>query len=302
MCMGGGHPSSGPNHMLQTDPTTGYQYYTEEGVPLEYAVRGANTVAQYQTMANQDLSDKQIAAQKEISDKQDAFNRQQLADQEAQQAAQQKAAQEQADRQTAYDTGRAQNLAAGSQAVNDAFKQFNDDYFNKYASDYMKQVGDQVSYQKDQATKTTGYDMARAGLADSQAHVNQLGLLEETAGRTLADETQLAQNQANTLKTNILNTKTGLLDQVQASESIGSPIAGSTMDDVNAALQTQRSSISGISSSANDAVAATSGVPQVSTLGNIFASALSGVGSYGSGVQANNTLKAAGLKPTSPFG
>jgi hypothetical protein len=285
MCMGGGG-NSGPNYTNVTD-AAGNSYRVEQGVPGDYAARGATTVAQYQTMASQDLSDRQIASQKDIADQQDAFNRQQLAAQQAQEDLAKKQAQEQADRQSAYDTGRSKNLAEGTQAINDAFAQFGDEYFNKYAHDYMSQVGDQVNYQKDLATRGTTFDMARAGLIDSQAHANQLGLIEETAGRTLADKTAEAQGAANALRTNVGNEKTSLLGQLTNTSSLGSPIAGNTMDDVNAAIQTQKSAISGIGANANDIVAGTQGVPQVSTLGNIFSGILQGAGSYTSGATAN---------------
>jgi hypothetical protein len=271
------------------DPA-GNWHYAEEGIPGDYLARGATSVSQYQTMASQDLSDKQIAAQKEIADKQNAFNQQQFDYQQQQQALAQKQADDAAARQSAYDTGRSQNLAEGTKQINDAFAQFSDSYFNKYASDYMSQAGDQVGYQKDLATKRNAFDMARSGLTESQANANQLGLIEETAGRTLADETKTAQSEANTLRTNVAGEKNALLGQVQSSESLGSPIAGNTMDDVNQALQTQKSAISGISGNANDLVASTSGVPQVSTLGDIFGGVLGSTGSYLGGVQANTAL------------
>lgn len=304
MCMGGGG-SSGPAHSTLTDPATGQTYNVEQGVPLDYAVRGATTVAQYQTMASQDTSDQQIAAQKQIAAQQDAFNQQQLQDQKDQEALAAKQAQDQADRQTAYDTGRAQNLAEGTQQINDAFGQFNDAYFNKYAQDYMSKVGDQVDYQKDLATKATSFDMARQGLTDSQAHVNQLGLLDETAGRTLADQTAQAQTQANSLRDSVTGAKNNLMSQLQASETLSSPIAGNTMDDVNSALQTQKSAISGLGSNANDIVSSTSAVPQVSTLGDIFSGVIGTGGSYVGGVQANTALNryyaGAGMGGSNPF-
>jgi hypothetical protein len=166
----------------------------------------------------------------------------------------------------------------------------------------MSQVGDQVNYQKDLATRGTTFDMARAGLTQSQAHANQLGLIDETAGRTMADETSQAQGAANTLRTNVGNEKTSLLGQLTNTSSIGSPIAGNTMDDVNAAIQTQKSAVSGIGANANDIVAGTQGVPQVSTLGNIFSGILQGAGSYASGASANYMLNRGGLSGTSSSG
>jgi hypothetical protein len=291
--MGGGG-KSGPSYGMFADPA-GNWHYAEEGIPGEYLARGATSVSQYQTMASQDLSDKQIAAQKEIADKQDAFNQQQLDYQKQQQDLAAKQAQEQADRQSAYDTGRSQNLAEGTKAINDAFAQFNDSYFNKYAQDYMSQAGDQVGYQKDLATKQNTFDMARSGLTESQANANQLGLIEETAGRTLADQTKNAQAGENALRTDVANNKTNLLGQLTSTQSIGSPIAGNTLDDVNAAIQTQKTAISGIDANANNIVAATSGVPQVSTLGNIFSGIVQGGGSYLGGVQSANVRAGGGM-------
>ena len=196
-------------------------------MPGDYAVRGANTVSQYQTMAQQDLTDKQTAAQQKIADQQQQFNQQQfdyqkqLADQQQQQV---DAA---AQRQTEYDTGRASLLGQGTQQINDAFASFTPDYFNQYASDYMAKVSDQVNQQKVEAQKQIGFGLARQGISDSQASANQQGLLEETEGRTLADETANAQNQANQLRTNVANAKQNLLGQVTNAESIGSPIAAS---------------------------------------------------------------------------
>ena len=279
--------SSVSNQLFQ-DPTTGIysSYYTEVGVPMDYAKRGATTVAQYQQMASQDLSDKQIAAQQKIADQQQAFNQQQADAQKAQYDQQQQQVQEQADRQTTYDTGRAANLATGTQAVNDAFSKFSPDYFNKYAQDYMSKAQDDISYQQQQSEKALQFALARQGITSSQAGVNQEGLIQETAGRATAQQTANAQSAEAQLEGNVSQAKQNLLGQVTASESIGSPIAGSSVNDVNAALNTQRSAVSGIASNAGDTVASLNGVPTVSPLANIFSGILGSTGSYLSGTNA----------------
>jgi hypothetical protein len=270
------------------DPQTGQAqyYYTEVGVPGEYAARGAQTVTQYQTMASQDLSDKQIKAQQDIAQQQQEFNQQMADAQKAQYDQQQQQAQDQAARQSEYDTGRAQALSTGTDQINQAFAKFSPDYFNQYAKDYMAKAQDDITYQQNQAQKDLAFSLARQGISNSQAGVNQTGLIQETAGRAAAVQTQNAQEQANALRSNVAGAKQNLLGQVTASESIGSPIAGSTEQDVNAALNTQRSAISGITANAGDVVASTSGVPSVSPLANIFSGVLGGAGSFLSGSQA----------------
>ena len=312
MCIGGGGGggSSGPQMVTvaknidsigNTVPVS-----VEAGIPQDYINRGATTVAQYQTMASQDLSDKQIAAQQQIADQQQTFNQQQADSQKAQYDQQVQQAQDQATRQSEYDTGRSNLLAQGTQQVNDAFSQFSPDYFNQYAKDYMSKAQDDITYQQNIAEKNLGFQLARQGISSSQAGVNQQGLIDESSGRATAEQTANAQAAENTLQGNVAAAKQNLLGQVTSSESIGSPIAGSTEQDVNAALNTQKSAISGVTSQAGDVTSSLAGVPTVSPLSNIFANVLGSAGSYLGGLQANTALgayKAAasgGLAGTSP--
>jgi len=308
--MSGGHSGSSNSPQMRiaswTDPDgQTYQRFVEAGVPDGYAQQGITTVAEYQTRASQDLSDKQIAAQQKIADQQQAFNQQQADQQKAQYDQQIKQAQDQATRQSEYDTGRANLLGQGTQQVNDAFSKFSPDYFNQYAKDYMSKAQDDISYQRDIAQKNLGFQLARQGISSSQAGVNQEGLIDENAGRATALQTANAQSAENTLQGNVAAAKQNLLGQVTSSESIGSPIAGSSEQDVNAALNTQKSAISGVSSQAGDVTSSLAGVPTVSPLSNIFANVLGSAGSYLGGLQANTALgaykaAAAGLGGTSP--
>jgi hypothetical protein len=299
MCMGGGGGGS-------SAPTTHDAPYidaqgnrgtrsVQDGVPDEYALRGAITVPQYQQMAAADLSDKQIAAQREIADQQNALNVQQFQAQQDQYAQQQKQVQDQAERQTAYDTGRSQLLGEGTQKVNDAFASFSPDYFQKYANDYMSKAQDQIDYQKQIAQKALAFGLARQGISSSQAGINQAGLLQETSGRATAEQTAAAQQAANQLQSNVAQTKQNLLGQVQSSESIGSPIAGSNIQDVNNALQTQRSAITGLTSTAGDTVSSLQGVPQVNSIGDIFAGLINTGSSLYGGLNAGGIAQQAAL-------
>jgi hypothetical protein len=166
----------------------------------------------------------------------------------------------------------------------------------------MAKVGDQVNQQKVEAQKQIGFGLARQGLSDSQASANQQGLLAETEGRTLADETANAQNQANQLRGNVSAAKQNLLGQVTNSESIGSPIAATDEPGIQGQLQTQRQAISGITGNAGDVTASLQGVPQVNTLSNIFANVIGSAGSYLGGIQANNIYNQGqrGLQGTNP--
>jgi hypothetical protein len=258
--------------------------------------------ADQQAALQRELSDKQLAAQRDISDRQAASNLEQFNYQKGLADQQQRQVTEQAGRQSAYDTGRAQLLGEGAQKVNDAFAQFGDDYFNKYAQDYMGKVGDQLGYQEREAQKQVAFGAARQGIQDSQAVANQQGLLAETKGRTLAEETVNAQNQVGALKSRVAAARQNLLGQVTSAESIGSPIAAADEPGVQSQLQTQRNAVSGVANTAGDTVSSLNAVPTVNTLSNIFANVIGSAGSYLGGVQANQTagyLKR-GLAGTNP--
>jgi hypothetical protein len=241
-------------------------------------------------MAAQDLSDKQIQAQKDIAGQQQTFNEQQFAAQQAQYEQQQKQVQEQAQRQSEYDTGRAQVLGEGTNQINQAFSRFSPDYFNQYAKDYLAKSQDEIDYQRRQAQKDLGFQLARQGISSSQAGVNQEGLIEEKAGRATAEQTDAAQKAAAGLQTDVANARSNLANQVASAESIGSPIAGSTIEDVNTSLQTQRNAISPIATSAGDVASSLQAVPTVSTLGSIFSGVLGAGGNFLGGLQSGQIM------------
>jgi hypothetical protein len=276
----------------RVDPETGAQIPVqfEEGIPGDYVGRGATTVQQYQQMAAADLSDKQIQAQREIANQQQGFNEKQVNLQNEQVEQQKRQAQEQADRQSTYDAGRNRQFNEGTNAINNAFARFtnNDEVFDRYRKDYMTKALDDINYQRTQATKDLGFQLARQGISSSQAGVNQTGLIQETSGRAGDVQTANAQTSADQLRNAILSSKQNLLDQLSATQSIGSPIAGSTNEAVNSALQTQRNAISGLQSTAGDVVANVNAVPTVNTLGNIFAGILGAGASTLSGLQAGD--------------
>lgn len=307
MCFSSKAPQPKQQLYWKTDPKTGQSIPVtgDPGLPQAAIDQGITTSSGYQAYAAQQTSDQQIAAQKAIADQQNTFNQQQLQAIQDLQTQQQQQITDQANRQTTYDAGRAAQLSDATNQINQAFAQFSPDYFNKYAQDYMSQVNDQLGYQRTQANKDMLFGLARHGLSDSQELANATGILDETQGRAVADQTTNAQNAAAQLRASVGQARQSLLGQVQQAQSIGSPIAGSTLGDVNSALNTQQQQISGISSNANDVVSSLQGVPTVSTLGNIFSGVLGGLSAYNSGVQGqlgvtayNNAV--AGLSGTNP--
>ena len=294
MCFsGGGGANSGPP-MQYYVPTGGGvmdRVYAEQGIPQSYFDRGARTVAQYQLMAQQDLSDKQLTAQKAIADQQDAFNQQQFQYQQDQQNQQLAQAQAQADRQNTYDTGRADLLAKGSQQINDAFAQFSPDYFKQYQVDYMNKATGDIDYQQQLAQKQMLFGLARQGISNSQSRADQQGLLDEDAGRATAEQTQNALDASNQLQTQVGQAKTNLLGQVQSSEALAPPIAGGNDAAVQAALQTQGNAITGIAGNSGNTIAGLNAVPSVSPIANIFGNVLGAIGAGNAG--SNQALAAA---------
>lgn len=302
MCLKGGGGGGGPQMQLYRtssgEITTG-----EAGIPQEYVDKGATTTAGYQLMAQQDLSDRQLAAQREIATQQQQFNQTQFDYQKELDTRQKAESDAQAQRQTTYDAGRSTALNEGSSAIENAFARFSPDYFRQYTSDYMAKAKDEIDYQKAQANRDIQFDTARRGVLHSQDYANKYGLLAEKEGRAIADQTNAAEDAANTLRGSITGAKAGLLGQVQASQSIGSPIAGPDLGSVNTALQTQRQAISGIQNQAGDVVASVNPVPTVSSLGSIFGGLVNTAASGFSGYQANRALSAyeTGLRGGSPF-
>jgi len=306
MCFFGGAPKTGPQMgpVSYTNPATGVpgQYWVEQGVPGEYAARGVTTVSQYQTEAAKDLSDRQIAAQRDIAAQQQTFNEEQFRAQQDQYAQQQRQVQEQAARQSEYDVGRAQVYGEGTNAINQAFARFSPEYFDQYARDYLAKSQDQIDYQRRDATKNLGFQLSRQGISSSQAGINQQGLIEETAGRATAEQTEAAQQAAAALQSDVANSRANLATQVGAAQSIGSPIAGSTIQDVNNALQTQRNAISPVATSAGDVASSLTAVPTVSTLGSLFSGVLGGAGNFLGGLQSGQIMGQfkSGLGGTNP--
>ena len=129
------------------------------------------------------------------------------------------------------------------------------------------------------------------GSRPRQAGVNQTGPDRRDArGAPPPTQTAQAQQAAAQLQSNVAGAKNSLLGQVQASESIGSPIAGSTIEDVGSALQTQRSAVSGVASNAGDTASSFNAVPQVSTLGNLFSGVLGAGANVLGGANAGSIL------------
>src|SRR5438045_7403375 len=82
-CGGGGSVSSQPAQQLVVRSDGGLAL-VEQGVLTDVVNRGATTVAQYQQMAAQDLSDRQIQSQQQIANQQQQFNEQQVQQQQQQ--------------------------------------------------------------------------------------------------------------------------------------------------------------------------------------------------------------------------
>jgi len=287
MCFGGGGSKGGPQYQYYIN-RQGQPVIGETGLPQDAIDAGITNNQQYQYHLQQQLADKQIAAQQQIASQQEAFNQQQLQYQKDLAAKQEADTQAQALRQTTYDQGRAQELNDASASIDKAFAGFTPGYYNQYATDYLSKVKDQVDYQKGLATKQLNFGLARQGIAESQAKADQLGLLEEQSGRTLAEQTQQAQNAADALRSNVSTARNNLLAQVQNAQNIGGPIAAGTIGDVTQQLDTQRQSISGITNSSGDIAASLRAVPTVSTLGDLFSGLITSTGSYLGGANAAN--------------
>ena len=107
-------------------------------------------------------------------------------------------------------------LAQGTAAVNSQFSQFGNDFYNQAAKDYTNYATPQVDQQFRNTNNDLTYSLERNGLLNSGAAVQRRASLKQALNTNLGDIANTAQDQENTLRTNVANQKSSLLSQVEA--------------------------------------------------------------------------------------
>ncbi len=116
-------------------------------------------------------------------------------------------------------------IAAGTEAVNTGFKQFDDGYFDAFRKDYLEYYNPRIDEQAAEAREDTEFELARRGGLDSSAATKAYGRLN----RRVADERgrigREAVSATDSFRNAINQLRTDLVGQVVASEGQGDFVA-----------------------------------------------------------------------------
>jgi len=169
---------------------------------------------------------------------------------------------------------RQSQITQGQQNIDQAFGQFNDDYFNNYAKTYENNYNPQVDEQFQRAQRQLNYNETRRGMQDSQDSIYHNDLLNENYGQQRQQVAANATSAENDLRNTVQNQKSQLY---ALNESAADP-----------------------SLAASNAAAAAGTIPhtsQYSVLGDLF-SGLVGAGSnYVAGQNQTNPYLRSGFSP-----
>jgi hypothetical protein len=184
-----------------------------------------------------------------------------------------------------WQTGRSAEANQATSDISNAFAKFTPDYYNQYAQQYEQAYDPEVERQYGVAKQNLGYGLARTGNEQSQTAATQQALLAQEKGRNLTDVANKAVDAANTLQSNVEQSKSSLLSTALSDATLGSPVTPGSADAITSEFNTAANTLTQIKQNAGDVVNTLSAVPTYNALGNLFGSAASGVASYVSGSQ-----------------
>lgn len=104
-------------------------------------------------------------------------------------------------------------IKSGEGLINDAFKVFDDGFFDQYRQDYLSHYNPQVDRQFTDARRQLRYNLARSGIQDSTAGQRSFGDLVAEYSRQRSRVGADALGATNTLRGNIDTQKNALYDQ-----------------------------------------------------------------------------------------
>lgn len=116
-------------------------------------------------------------------------------------------------------------IAQGQTSIDDAFKGFNDDFYNKYQTDYMGYYTPQLEDQYSDARKRLTLQLARTGNLTSSAGANQMADLQDFYNNRQTGITGQALDAVNTLRGNIDSRKSQLYADNRAAADPGNASA-----------------------------------------------------------------------------
>lgn len=169
-----------------------------------------------------------------------------------------------AKQQRADEVARQQRIASGMTQIDGAFSGFNDDFYNKIKQNYVNYATPELDRQTGQARDNLIYALSRNGNLDSSAFIKKNNDLQHEADTARIGIADTGLNQANAMRGNVENTRSGVVAELNAT---------SNSDAATATAMRQANNLN---------------VPQGYTpLGNLFANFAGTLGQIGSSAGTN---------------
>lgn len=251
-------------------------------------------IAQAQIQAQQAIAATNVDLQQKIADQQNQQAQEALDYQKSQDAQRQQEATDTAQVQANYDQNRSDLANQYTQWVNQTFAPYNDDYYNKYASDYAAALQPEIDRQYTNAHGQMVFSLARNGQLNSQSHADLQGSLDQARGRAMTDLATNASQAAQTLKSQVGQQQNSLLTQILSTGALGQPVSPATPDAMQAAIDNTNRSLQDVSVTGADQIAKIGQLPTSSSLGSIFGGVGTGIGNFLQGNQAYNANQVGG--------
>ena len=166
-----------------------------------------------------------------------------------------KAARLEAENARRQEEARQGQIRSGTEQINNAFGQFNDDFYNARANSYTAYALPQLEQQFEEANKQLAFSLARSGNLDSSARAQQTSDLQKMFDLNRQQITDQGLNYANEARNSVEGARSDLIRTLNST--------GDAQGAVNAALS--RSS-------------ALTQAPSFSPIGALFADFTAGIG------------------------
>jgi len=134
-----------------------------------------------------------------------------------------------------YAAGRNQLLDQGVAAIDSAYAGFDDDYFSKFAQDFVSYYSPTLQREHKQQSDQTTFAYADAGTLRSSMAANAFGELERGRGEKMAELSAEAQDAAQGYRGDILNQKRSAQASIADALDTAQPVLGDGFD-LNAEL------------------------------------------------------------------
>lgn len=176
-----------------------------------------------------------------------------------------------------YSTDRQSLIDNARTSVASAFDPYNDDFYNKYASDYSAYYKPQIQQQYDDAKRATTFNFADRGSLNSTAAARAFGRLDQTRAAAEGEVAQKAASAAAGFRGTVDSQRSSLLNGIFSAASAAPPI---TVDSIGQANDSLRSLTTQLTAPVSLAASAASAIkpPVFSTLTNPFGVVNNGAG------------------------